>query len=304
MAIYYQGTDITDMVQTRACIIRDGAGERCDSLKLEFENAAGWYRWGPQEDDQIIVTHSGYHSGVMYVNSIVPADGRYSIWATALPCRARTSENRSYINETIDGIMRICAMTSGMEFQLFGIDKQTFVPYAEQDNEWNAAFLDRLLTLEGAALKCVNGKYTAIGIQYAQDLPTARTLEIYSQQEGVKYTRSGTALKAVTVLSPYACASAEDTAVSGRHSRLTISAPVISDVQAGRWARGKLLNHNRKCEMVAMQNEFDPAFTAMMRIDIQGDTDASGEWLIEEVTHDLVDLTSMVKMRRCIRTIQ
>ena len=53
MEIYYQGADITGMVQVRKCIARDTSGGRCDSLEIEFDNAAGWYNWGPEEDDQI-----------------------------------------------------------------------------------------------------------------------------------------------------------------------------------------------------------------------------------------------------------
>ena len=59
MTIYYQGKDITRYVQVRKCIARDTCGERCDSIEIEFENAAGWYRWQPEEDDKSLWRRTG-----------------------------------------------------------------------------------------------------------------------------------------------------------------------------------------------------------------------------------------------------
>lgn len=305
MEIYYQGTEITDMVQTRRCIVRDGSGERCDSLELEFENAAGWYSWGPQEDDQIIVAHNGYDSGIMYVNTILPQDGKYRIMATALPCKARKRGNQSFIGQTVEEIMRACAFASGMDFQIFGIGGSTVIPYIERENAGCAAFLYRFLILEGAVLKCVNGKYAAIGIDYAQEREAEQTIEVLSQQEGTQYKRAGLTYKSVTVKTPYAEATAEDIAVAENHTRMTVNClPAMNEVQAGRWARGKLLHLNRQSEVVTVQSEFNPGFSAMARIDITGDTDATGQWLVEETEHDFINLTTSAKLHRCIFTIQ
>ena len=305
MEIYYQGTDITGFVHVHSCKVRDTAGNRCDSLDIEFENAAGWYRWQPEEDDQIIVAHGRYNSGVMYLNTIMPEDGRYRILATSLPCKARNKENAAYYQKTIEDIMRSCAAMSGMDFQIFGLDPYTVIPYIERDHEGGAAFLHKLLTLEGAMLKCVNGKYTAIGISYAQDLPALQTVNLTAKQQGIRYSRSGMTLKGVTLKTPYASATAKDTAVADSHMHLiTGDVPVLEDIQAGRWARGKLLHMNRQTEKVDLQGDFNAGLTAMVRIDIDGDTDATGEWLAEEVEHDLIEKRTTAVLRRCIRTIQ
>ena len=89
MEIFYQGSNITDMVEVSRCTVRDTSRNRCDSLEIEFENAAGWYRWGPKEDDTIIVTQSGYTTGIMYVNTIQPEDDKYVIFATSLQTSQR-----------------------------------------------------------------------------------------------------------------------------------------------------------------------------------------------------------------------
>lgn len=306
MEVYYQGTDITDMVQVNSCIVRDTAAGRCDSLEIEFGNAAGWYSWGPEEDDKILVAHNGYDSGTMYVNKILPENGKYRILATSLPCRARSKANASFTGRTIEEIMRICAAVSGMDYQIFGIDPMAAIPYIERNNEGCAAFLNRLLMLESAALKCLDGKYIAIGYEYAQNRKASQTVTLAASQEGTKYRRDGTSYKGLTIKTPYANAKAEDSAVAESHARLTISGvlPAMNDIQAGRWARGKLLSLNRQCECVVMENTFNAGLTALARIDIDGDTDATGEWLVDEVEHDMINLTTTATMRRCIVTIR
>lgn len=304
MEVYYEGTEITSYVQVRSCVSRDVCGGRCDALEIEFENAAGWYRWGPQEDDRLLVAHNGYDTGIMYLNTILPEEGRFRVLATSLPCKARAKAYKSFIGKSIEEIMRMCAATSGMEYQIFGIDKNTVIPYIQQEGESCAAFLHRLLKLEGATLKCVNGKYTAIGIEYAQNLEPQQALEISVQQSGAEYKRSGRKLRRLTLETPYASATAEDADVPDGHASLTInSAPARDDIQAGRWARGLLLHANRACESLRIDSEFNPGFACMARVNVDGSTDANGEWLIEEAEHDFVNMTSTATLHKCIASI-
>ena len=304
MEIYYQGTDITGMVRVRKCVSRDTCGGRCDSLEIEFDNAAGWYSWGPEEDDQIIVAHNGYDTGIMYLNTVLPEEGHFRILATALPCVARQKQYRSFTGKTIEEIMRACGMASGMDFAIFGIDGQAVIPYIQQENESAAAFLYRLLKWEGAQLKCVNGKYTAIGISYAQGRAAHQTIEINAKQTGTEYSRSGAKHKSVTIKTPYAQATAKDALVGNGHAQIMLDLPARNDIQAGRWARGALMHHNRQAEILTIESEFNPGFSAMTRIDITGGTDATGEWIIEEAEHDFYNRKSTAKLYRCVQTIK
>lgn len=56
--------------------------------------------------------------------------------------------------------------------------------------------------------------------------------------------------------------------------------------------------NNRQAEEVRIEMEFNRGITALTRIDITGDTDASGEWLVEEAAHDFInERTSAVLLR-------
>ena len=305
MELYYEGKDITGSVLVRNCRVRDTCGDRCDSLEIEFENAPDWFGWGPAEDDEILIAHNGYDTGTMYVNTVIPEDVRYRVIATSLPCKARQKASRSFVSKTIEEIIKTCAMESGMEYQIFGIDGNAVIPYIQRENESAAKFLHRLLRLEGATLKCVNGKYTAIGISYAQGRDPHQTIQVTNEARNAQYRRNGTAAKSLTVKTPYAEARAEDTAASGSYIQtVTGEYPAMTGVQAGRWARGLLLDYNRQCETVTLRNEYNAGLTAMTRIDFIGDTDATGKWLIEEAEHDFINLTSMARLHRCVTTIR
>ena len=304
MRIVYQNTDITNMVQVKDCIVTDTCGSRCDSMDITFENAAGWYRWGPQEDDKIIVYSGKYDTGIMYVNTVLPEGGKYRIYATALPCAARRKGYKSYRNKSIEEIMRDCAMETGMDYQIFGIDGDLVIPYIQRNNESCAAFLFKLLKLEGASLKIVNGKYTAIGVAFAQERVAYKGFSIASDTPNVFYNRCGLTYKSLTVTTPYAEASAEDTAVDSNHIRAEINLPALDNVQAGRWARNKLLFINRQTESVSLQADFDDLITAMMRLDITGNTAATGEWIVDKAQHDLINGKTSVEALRVVRTIQ
>lgn len=305
MKIIWQGTDITGYVMIRKAVARDTCGGRCDGLDIEFENAETWYRWGPAEDDEIRVTRDGWDSGILYLNTIAPGEGKYRVLATALPCRARKKEWRSFEGLSIGEILEQCAARTGMETALFGVDGERTIPYILQENESAASFLTRLAVLEGAKMKCVNGKYTFIGLEWAQDRKPDAAIRLRPDQQGFDYRRQGTAFSGADVTTPYAKGSAADTAVSAANPRLALcDLPAMDNIQAARWARNILREKNRKCESLTLDATFTPNWTAMGRINIAGETDARGQWIIEEVEHDLKEGHSRATLHRCIRSVE
>lgn len=305
MEIYYQGTDITSVVHVKKCIVRDTSGKRCDSMEIVFENARRWRVWGPEKDDQIRIRHGGYDSGTMFVNTVLPEDGGYRIVAAALPCRAREKGNQSFRQMSVEDIMHACAAATRMNIRVYGIDGTATVPYIERDSEVCAAFLSRLLALEGAALKCVDGRYAAIGYEYAQGLRPVQTVSLQAENPGTRYMKCGMMHSTLTVRTPFASATAEDTSVRDAEARLVVgNLPALNDIQAGKWARWKLYELNRECERVDFSSDFNPFLTAMVRVDVEGGTEADGRWLVDSAEHNLVDMKTSSTLRRCITTIR
>lgn len=305
MVIIYEGSDITKNVEIRSCVSTDTCGDRCDSLDIEFRSLPGWNSWGPQVDDRIRVQHNGYDTGIMYVNTILVEDDIFRIIATSLPCKARSNEWKSFYRKSISEIMDICASSSGMKQALFGVNGSTIIPYIERRNESCAKFLARLMEMEGAVLKCVNGKYTGIGIRYAQGLDSLQTIRFKPEKLTAQYAKSGSANKSLSIVTPKGRGTATDSSVSSSHSNLKITGclPVADSGQARRWAKGKLININRFSESLVLENKFNAGFTAMARIDVEGNASIAGQWLIGEVEHDFINLTSSATLYRNITSI-
>ena len=305
MDIIWQGTNITRDVQVASCVHHDVSGGRCDTLDIVFENAAAWQRWSPAVDDEIVVTEGAYTTGILYFNSVQPEGGRYRVFATSAPVRARVKAWQSFEQDTLAGVMQKCAAICRMDWRLFGLSPVLPVPYMERENESCAAFLSRLLSLEGAVLKCVQGRLTGISINWAQEQQAYQALAITPSDDGVTYIKENSAKVAYcTVKTPYGQAQARDKSVTGNNYRVETMVPALSDVQAGRFARGLLLCLNRRAERVQLSVPFSPAYTAMTRMDIRGGSDMDGEWLIDEAEHDLIAGSTRLTLVRCLRSIE
>lgn len=305
MELFYQGVNITDSVQVAACTIRDVSGGRTDCAEITFQQSENWYHWKPKADDVIEIVHNGVITGKLYFNAASPEADQFGVLATAAKNAARRVANGSYADKTLEDIARILAAEIGMGFRIFGIDGKIHYPYLQRENEGAAAFLQRVAAWEGAVLKTYSGRLTVIGIAAAQELPAAETIHISAKQDGVLYQRRENAkLKHLTVVTPYAEVTATDTGAKMQDLESKISLPAVDAATAGRWARGQLLCINRKAETLEISSDLHMNWTAMLRVDVTGDTDASGEWLIDEVTHDLINNTSKAKLLRCVKTIK
>ena len=305
MKVIYQGKDITEDVDVSKCLFSDYSGGRRDILDIEFEYSNKWFGWKPEKDDTIQIEHDGFDTGKLYVNSILPEGGRYRILATAAKSAARNKVWASYDDTTLNALMGICAAECGMEHGLYGISGGLNYFYITRENQDGMAFLDRLLTMEGGRLKCQNGKLRGIGIEYAQGLTAGQTFEIDTTQMQARYThREDLKYAGITVKTPYAEATAYDSSVKDGNHPVINHLPASDNAQAGRWARGMLLNHNRTAEELELGMEFNAGLTALVRVNIESDTDANGEWIVDQVEHDFITLKSTAVLYRCITTIR
>ena len=305
MELYYNGVDIADRVDITKCVHHETSGGRCDCLEIEMEHAGAWYAWEPQTDDQIIAAMDGYHTGTLYLSTILPRDGKYRILAASIPSAARRKGYATYANISLKDLLASCASECGMGSGLFGFDDEIIYPFLMRKMEGAAAFIDRLMRWEGAAFKTVGSRFAGISISSIQTAQADQTVEISAEQSGITHMKRNDAKWAgVTIRTPYAECSAVDDAVSSGVYMTVTDLPALDDVQAGRWARGLLLTNNRRAETLTISTEFNAGISAMTRIDIESPTETGGEWLVDEVVHDFIAKATSATLARCIDTIR
>lgn len=304
MELYYQGVNITGKVDIKNAKCRDTSSGRADSLDITLDHALAWHRWEPQPDDRIEIVNGSYSTGALYVNTVGAENGAYRILATALKTSAARKTSRSYEKRRLEDILRISALECGMEYRIFGADEGIRYDYLCRNNEGCAAFLDRIAKREGAVLKTYSGRFLMIDILTAQALDPCETMNISANQSGVLYQKKESKLKSLTVKTPYASVTANDTSVSSGGEYTMCDLCAKDPATAGRWARGLLLGINRRAESLICETTFHAAWSAMVRVDITGETPANGQWIIEEVEHNFTDGTSKATLLRCIGGIR
>lgn len=304
LELYYEGTNITDYVNITKCIHRDVSQGRADLLDMEMDNAATWYQWGPKADDEIEVTLDGYSTGKLYLNSLRPAGESFRMLASSLPTSAKRPTWASYTYETLESIAHLMATECGMTEKLYGIDGSLRYAFLLRREEGCAAFLNRLGEWEGLAVKAVNGRLRAVSVEWAQTREAERTLWLDTEQPGVIHTiQVEKRWAGLTVCAPGIEVTARDAGVnSGTHRQIAL--PATNEAEAGRWARGLLLMNNRQAERLKIKTEYDPAMTALNRVDVEGTEKISGAWIVEGVQHDLKNGETETELVRCIDTVE
>lgn len=303
LKLFYNDKDITKSIDLMECRIRDVSGAESDGLNLLVDQGGKWLKWDVAKNDRLRVTRGGYDSKELYINAIVPEGGAFRIYATGRKCAAQEPEWKSYEDKTLGQIMASCAGENGMGFAAFGVSQDTKYEYLMRAGQKATGFLEEILNRESAVLKVMNGKLTAIGIAYAQNLPSAHVMKIGPDMREAEYIcRQDQMWNSVTINSPYGSGKATDTRGLGR-PRTINELTVDNDIQAKRWARGILLCHNRKNESLDIDMDFNPGYTAMVRIDVESKSAAAGRWIIDSVEHDLLIGKTKAKLLRCLTSI-
>ena len=305
MKLIWNGTDITEYCNITGSIHREVAGGKSDSLELTLDCASVWYQWGPEEGDEIEVTDYGYMTGKMYLTAVIPQRDQYRILASSMNPKANRKAWIGFRNIYFKALVERCAAECGMNGKIFGNDENLLIAYALRKNEGCAAFLDRIGKPEGFKVKAYDGALRAIYLPYAEEREPEVRMTLTAKQEGITYRRRrNLKYSSLTVMSPWAKATAKDTGTEGDNPCTITTLPAMDSATAGRWARNLLREHNRQAEELRVEQQFNPALSALYRVHVDGGTDMDGEWIIEEAEHDLKNRVSSAKMYRIIDSVR
>lgn len=304
MQLIYEGVDITDKVEMSGAVTTDNGGGTSDMIELSLYNAADWLRWGPATDDHIEIIDTGYRTGAMYIDTLLPDGDIYKLRAYSMPLRAREKRWSSYERVTLYELVSIVAAEMGMDVAFYGVNQDEQYPFLLRRNEAAPAFLQRILALEGATLKCCDGKLVAVDILWAQERAPVCELELAADMAGAKHNKTqGRGYSCCEVKSPFGSGTANDTASLGTGTLLITNEPTWNDVQAARWARGALLSENRGNEKLTWKLDFTPSMTGLVRVDISAPGEIGGAWILDQVKHDHIERKSDCTFLRCLNSI-
>ena len=197
MNLYYNGVDIYGDVSVNYCVHEMFAEKQADTLVIRFNDTKGtWSKWQPAEGDTVQFKEGASDTGKMFVHSMKPENGLFTIRAMSMPKSGKTKKSKSW-----EGVLQLAnefAGNHGLTFQNYGCTDQVY-PYIKQDNETDFALFHRLCALEGCQMLIFDGKLLAYNEQYIEGQTPAGSLSVdengvfsYEDNRGGMYGSCGT----------------------------------------------------------------------------------------------------------------
>lgn len=247
MRLTYAGVDITDSISINRCYHDMYAAGRSDTLNLRVNDAHNlWDRWSPVAGDEISVDYGSIGTGTMFVSSVVPENGLYTITAQAAPMSGFDPQYKAWQRVRLLQIGEEIAARNGLTFHNYGVEDRLY-EYILQNNEGDLRFLNRRAQLEGCALIVFDKKLIMYSEQYMEQQQAVQDISIHS--DGMyKYTDRSIDL--------YGSCVVENGLYSGSYSASNGSSRIYrpaalgnigSDEEARRFAKNLLRSVNKGC---------------------------------------------------------
>lgn len=264
MNLYYNGKDIYDDVSVNYCVSESYAEKQADTLVIRFNDPKGlWSKWDPSSSDTVRFKDGSADTGKMYLHSMKPENGLFTIRAMSMPRSGATRKSKSWEGVRFLQIGGEVAGNHGLSFQNYGCTDQVY-QYLTQDNETDFTLFSRLCTLEGCQMLIYDGKLIAYSESYIEGKSAAETLTVgndgnfsyqdnrstcYGSCEVLAGSFSGSfsapGAKSTAVLRPRILAEAEMRAPGLPLSRNPYVIQSTSNAEAARFAKGLLRNANK-----------------------------------------------------------
>ena len=150
--VTYKGVDITDSVAISRCYHDMYASGQSDSLYLRLKDAKNlWDSWEPAIGDEIRVDYGSISTGTMFVSSLSPENGAFSIIAHSAPKSGFDLQSKAWQSVRLLQVANEIAKKHSLSFVSYGVEDRLY-SYISQDNEGDFRFLNRLARREGCSI--------------------------------------------------------------------------------------------------------------------------------------------------------
>lgn len=318
MNLYYNGTDIYSDVSVNYCVHEMFAEKQADTLVIRFNDTKGtWSKWNPADGDELRFKEGASDTGKMFIHSMKPENGLFTIRAMSMPKSGTTKKSKSWEGVRFLQLANEIAGNHGLTFQNYGCEDQVY-PYLRQENETDFSLFSRLCTLEGCQMLIYDGKLLAYKEQYIEGQTPAGTLEVdengnfaYQDNRAAcfgscevltgNYSGSFAApdAKNTAVLRAKSIADAQIRAPGLPLSRDTTEILSTSNAEAARFAKGLLRNANKYGHTGQFSKALLTGYAAASLLQLKT-TKASmwdGTVFVYKVRHDFVGNKSTLYFR-------
>jgi len=238
----------------------------------------------------------------MFITSITPENGLFSLRATAMPPTGENINSQSWENVRLFQLVNDIAKKHGLAVKIYGVTDQLY-PYIQQTRMTDFVFLNRLLQMEGCAMLFYDG-----ALVIYDELQRDRSLSSATVKIGVDgrfgYTdNSSQSYGSIELVSGSFRGTFTDSAApAARVLKPATPVECMSDAEAQRFARGILRQANKNAYTGHFRRKFTAEYAAGSVLNLQTEKAPSwnGKIFITRTRNNFITGESKIFFRRTL----
>ena len=300
MKLFYNGTDIYNDVSVNYCVHEMFAEKQADTLVIRFNDTKGtWSKWNPATGDVVRFTEGSSDTGKMFIHSMKPENGLFTIRAMSMPKSGTTKKSKSWEGVRFLQLAHEIAGNHGLTFQNYGCTDQVY-PYLKQENETDFALFSRICTLEGCQMLIYDGRLLAYNEHYIESQTPTGKLEVdnngnFTYQDNRASCYGSCEVAGGSYSGKFSAPNATNTAVLRPDKAITVT----SNAEAARFAKGLLRNANKYGRTGQFSKALQTGYAAASMLQLK--TPKASAWdgavFVYKVRHDFVGNKSTLYFR-------
>ena len=301
MKLLYEGVDIAGSVSINFCEHETFAEKRSDQLVVRCNDSEGlWNFWKPARGEKVQLIDGANDTGVMYITSISPENGLFTLRAMSMPLSGENVNSRSWEDARLLQIGADIADKHGLKFKTYKVTDRTY-PYIKQDRQTDFEFLHRRCQLEGCAMLIYDGTLIIYDEQQIEAQAAADTITIGVDGRFQDTDDSAQCYgKAEIVSGSFRGSYSDKNGNSGRILHPKAAIECTSSQEADRFARGLLRAANKNARTGCFRRALSKGIAAASVINIK--TDKASVWdgkvFVTKTRHDFLSGETKVFFRK------
>lgn len=301
MKLYYEGVDITSKISINRCEHETYAEKKSDQLLLRFNDAAGlWNSWKPVRGEKVRLVDGADDTGVMYVTSIQPENGLYTLRAMSMPLSGENVNSRSWEDVRLLQIGQDIASKHGLKFKVYNVTDRMY-SYIKQERLTDFEFFHRRCQLEGCAMLIYDETLIVYDESQMEASAAAATIKIGADGCFTYFDDSAQSYGTVEIVSGNFRGTFSDVnANTGRILRPKSAIDCTSNTEAARFARGLLRAANKNARTGHFRRCLTRGIAAASVINIEAEKASSwnGKIFVTRTRHDFLTGETKVFFRK------
>lgn len=246
LKVYINDKDITQSISVSECLYEMFAEGQADTLKLKFaDTKKQWVGWAPKESDTVRITDGVVDSGQMFIESLKPENGAYTMTAYSVPKKAFTKRSRSFENLALSQIAKKIADEHGLDIRTYGLSDKKFEG-VQQRGISDLAFLQERCKLCAASFLVFNKTLCLYDEKTMENRDAVKTLTLGPSVETKFTDNSPSSYSSAQVSNGDKTGRADDNSMTtGKTFMQTISEKVSSVADMNKLTQALLRNVNK-----------------------------------------------------------